>query len=231
LQSESSKPGLFITVEGVEGAGKSTNLSFIVDCLEQSGIEVVCTREPGGTPFAESVRELLLAPREENVDAVTELLLMFAARSQHLNALIRPAIAAGKWVVCDRFTDATYAYQGGGRELGFDLVAKLEDLVQGDFRPDRTFYLDVPLELGMQRVIARGEKDRFELEQTKFFERVRNTYLSMVDREPERFILIDASQSLEAVQSDVRAKVDGLLADFQNGFESASDNSVKSTSE
>lgn len=223
MQADSLKPGLFITVEGVEGAGKSTNLSLIVDCLEQSGIEVVCTREPGGTPFAESVRELLLAPREESVDEVTELLLMFAARSQHLNALIRPAIASGKWVVCDRFTDATYAYQGGGRELGFDLVAKLEDLVQGDFRPDRTFYLDVSLEQGMQRVIERGEKDRFELEQGRFFERVRNAYLSMVEREPERFILIDASRSLEDVQADVRAQVDKLLAGYQNGYKSASE--------
>jgi dTMP kinase len=227
LQTDSAKPGLFITVEGVEGAGKSTNLSLIVECLEQSGIEVVCTREPGGTPFAESVRELLLAPRDENVDEVTELLLMFAARSQHLNALIRPSIASGKWVVCDRFTDATYAYQGGGRELGFDLVAKLEDLVQGDFRPDRTFYLDVPLEQGMQRVAERGEKDRFELEQSRFFERVRNAYLSMVEREPERFILIDASQPLEDVQADVRAQVANLLAGYQSGDKMAE----KSTSE
>lgn len=130
MQIERPQPGLFITVEGVEGAGKSTNLSLIVDRLKASGIDVVCTREPGGTPFAESVRELLLAPREESVDEVTELLLMFAARSQHLKSLIQPAIAAGKWVVCDRFTDATYAYQGGGRQLGFELVAQLEQLVR-----------------------------------------------------------------------------------------------------
>jgi|TARA_B110000483_G_scaffold216665_1_gene268397 dTMP kinase len=227
LQTDSGNPGLFITVEGVEGAGKSTNLTLIVECLEQSGIEVVSTREPGGTPFAESVRELLLAPRDESVDEITELLLMFAARSQHLNALIRPSIASGKWIVCDRFTDATYAYQGGGRELGFDLVAKLEDLVQGGFRPDRTFYLDVPLEQGMQRVGERGEKDRFELEQSMFFERVRNAYLSMVEREPERFILIDASQPLENVQADVRAQVANLLAGYQSGDKMAD----KSTSE
>ena len=217
MSSQLTTPGLFITVEGVEGAGKSTNLSYIISYLEQAGIEVIHTREPGGTPFAESVRELLLAPREENVDEVAELLLMFAARAQHLKSLIQPAIAEGKWVVCDRFTDATYAYQGAGRELGFDIVSKLEQLVQKDFRPDRTFFLDISVEQGMQRVISRGEKDRFELEQSQFFERVRNAYLTMVEQQPERFILIDSSQSLNQVQLDIKHKLDLLLQGLAQG--------------
>ena len=217
MSSQITTPGLFITVEGVEGAGKSTNLSYIISYLEQSGIDVIHTREPGGTPFAESVRELLLAPREENVDEVAELLLMFAARAQHLKSLIQPALKQGKWVVCDRFTDATYAYQGAGRELGFDIVAKLEQLVQKDFRPDRTFFLDISVEQGMQRVISRGEKDRFELEQSQFFERVRNAYLAMVEQQPERFILIDSSQSLDQVQLDIKHKLDLLLQGLAQG--------------
>lgn len=205
------RPGLFITVEGVEGAGKSTQLALILDYLQQAGIEVVSSREPGGTPFAESVRELLLANRDEKVDQVSELLLMFAARSQHLSQLIQPALMAGKWVVCDRFTDATYAYQGGGRQLGFELVAELEQMVQGDFRPDCTFYLDLPVEQGMQRVVARGEKDRFEQEQLEFFERVRNAYLERVAASPGRYRVIDASRSLEDVQMDLRAALDALV--------------------
>lgn len=213
MKVNQSKQGLFITVEGVEGAGKSTQLGLILEHLRQAGIQVISTREPGGTPFAESVRELLLANREEKVDQITELLLMFAARSQHLTELIKPAIAEGKWVVCDRFTDATYAYQGGGRRLGFDLVAQLEQLVQGSFRPDRTFYLDLPVEQGMQRVIARGEKDRFEMEQIEFFERVRQAYLQLANTDPDRYILIDASQNLEAVQSDLVEELDKLVAE------------------
>lgn len=214
MSSASPRPGLFITVEGVEGAGKSTQLALILEHLKAAGIEVISTREPGGTPFAESVRELLLANREEKVDQITEMLLMFAARSQHLSGLIKPALAEGKWVVCDRFTDATYAYQGGGRNLGFDLVAQLEQLVQADFRPDRTFYLDLPVEQGMQRVVARGEKDRFEREQIEFFERVRSAYLQLVEANPDRYIVIDASQSLEAVQSDLASALDGLVNTF-----------------
>lgn len=217
MNSANPQSGLFITVEGVEGAGKSTQLSLILEYLKAAGIEVISTREPGGTPFAESVRELLLANRDEKVDQITEMLLMFAARSQHLAGLIKPAIAEGKWVVCDRFTDATYAYQGGGRELGFDLVAQLEQLVQGDFRPDRTIYLDLPVEMGMQRVVARGEKDRFEQEQIEFFERVRNAYLQLIDANPDRYTLIDASQSLQAVQKDIAVALDGLIQSGANG--------------
>lgn len=216
MQANKPKPGLFITVEGVEGAGKSTQLSLILQYLQDNGIDVISTREPGGTPFAESVRELLLANRDEKVDQVTELLLMFAARSQHLTELIKPAIAEGKWVVCDRFTDATYAYQGGGRQLGFDLVAELEQLVQGDFRPDRTFYLDLPVEQGMQRVVTRGEKDRFEHEQVEFFERVRRAYLQLVEADPSRYIVIDASQSLESVQSDLNKALHELIGEVDS---------------
>ena len=208
----SVKPGLFITVEGVEGAGKSTQLSLILKKLESAGIEIISTREPGGTPFAESVRELLLANRDEKVDQITEMLLMFAARSQHLSQLIKPAIAEGKWVVCDRFTDATYAYQGGGRNLGFELVSQLEQLVQGDFRPDNTFYLDLPVEQGMKRVVARGEKDRFEREELDFFEKVRSAYLRLVESNPTRYVVIDASQSLESVQKDLSLALDRLIS-------------------
>ncbi|MBT5330160.1 MAG: dTMP kinase [Porticoccaceae bacterium] len=208
----SVKPGLFITVEGVEGAGKSTQLSLILKKLESAGIEIISTREPGGTPFAESVRELLLENRDEKVDQITEMLLMFAARSQHLSQLIKPAIAEGKWVVCDRFTDATYAYQGGGRNLGFELVSQLEQLVQGDFRPDKTFYLDLSVEQGMQRVVARGEKDRFEREELDFFEKVRSAYLRLVESNPTRYVVIDASQSLESVQKDLSLALDKLIS-------------------
>ena len=208
----SVKPGLFITVEGVEGAGKSTQLSLILKKLESAGIEIISTREPGGTPFAESVRELLLANRDEKVDQITEMLLMFAARSQHLSQLIKPAIAEGKWVVCYRFTDATYAYQGGGRKLGFELVSQLEQLVQGDFRPDKTFYLDLPVEQGMKRVVARGEKDRFEREELDFFEKVRSAYLRLVESNPTRYVVIDASQSLESVQKDLSLALDRLIS-------------------
>ena len=204
--------GRFISVEGVEGAGKSTNIALLVERLQSAGLQVVRTREPGGTPFAEAVRELLLAPRSEPVDATAELLLMFAARAQHLNSLIKPALAQGKWVVCDRFTDATYAYQGGGRELGFAAVAVLEKLVQGEFRPHHTLFLDVPTRQGMARVASRGTPDRFEQEREAFFERVRNSYLQLIAADPDRFILIDASQSLDLVQRDLNLAIDQLLA-------------------
>jgi dTMP kinase len=155
------QPGKFITVEGVEGVGKSTNIHFIADALKKSGINVVLTREPGGTPLAEDMRQLLLTPREEKVAPQAELLLMFAARAQHINEVIAPALERGDWVLCDRFTEATYAYQGGGREMGFDVIAQLEQLVQGGLRPDCTFLLDAPIEVGMARAKKRGALDRF----------------------------------------------------------------------
>lgn len=195
--------GRFITVEGGEGVGKTTNLDFIESLLRESGHDVIRTREPGGTPLAESVRELLLAPREESVAELTELLLVYAARAQHIAQVIKPALARGQWVLCDRFTDATYAYQGAGRGMDTDAIATLEQLVQQDLRPDLTLLLDVPVEIGMARASARSAPDRFESEQLNFFELVRAEYLRRAAAEPERFTVIDASPSLADVQMQI----------------------------
>ena len=199
--------GLFITLEGPEGAGKSTNRDYLAMCLRAAGIEVLLTREPGGTPLAERIRELLLAPSDEPMAADTELLLVFAARAQHLAKVIRPALARGCVVLCDRFTDATYAYQGGGRGLSQQRIAELERFVQGDLRPDLTLLFDLPVEQGLARAAARGRLDRFEQEQRSFFEAVRQTYLQRAALAPQRYRLLDASQSLQQVQ----AAIDGLV--------------------
>lgn len=199
--------GLFITLEGPEGAGKSTNRDYLATRLREQGLDVVLTREPGGTPLAERIRELLLAPSDEAMHADTELLLMFAARAQHLAGVIRPALARGAVVLCDRFTDATYAYQGGGRGLSVERIATLETFVQGDLRPDLTLVFDLPVEIGLARAAARGRLDRFEQEGLAFFEAVRQAYLQRAGHEPQRYRLLDAAQSLEAVQ----AAIDGLL--------------------
>lgn len=196
--------GRFITVEGGEGVGKTTNLDFIEASLRAQGRDVVRTREPGGTPLAESVRELLLAPRDEQVSDLTELLLVFAARAQHLEQVIKPALAAGKWVLCDRFTDATYAYQGAGRGMDMTAIATLEQLVQQTLRPDLTLLLDVPVEIGMARASARSAPDRFESEQLQFFEAVRKLYLKRAEAEPDRFAVIDASPELPVVQQQIQ---------------------------
>lgn len=169
--------GLFVTLEGPEGAGKSTNRDYLAERLRERGIEVQLTREPGGTPLAERIRELLLAPSDEPMAADTELLLMFAARAQHIAGVIRPALARGAVVLCDRFTDATYAYQGGGRGLPEARIAALESFVQGGLRPDLTLVFDLPVEIGLARAAARGRLDRFEQEDRRFFEAVRQTYL------------------------------------------------------
>ncbi len=195
--------GKFITIEGVEGVGKTTNIDFIHGWLNQRKQNHIVTREPGGTPLAEDIRTLLLTPRDEAVSDTTELLLMFAARAQHLNEIIKPALAAGKWVICDRFTDATYAYQGGGRNQDQQHIAQLEQLVQGNLRPDLTLILDMDVETGLRRVHERGQPDRFERERHEFFDRVRDVYLSRAKQSPERCKLIDASQPLEAVQADI----------------------------
>ena len=192
--------GLFITLEGPEGAGKSTNLNYLAARLREQGLEVVLTREPGGTELAEKIRELLLAPSDELMAADTELLLVFAARAQHLAQVIRPALARGAVVLCDRFTDATYAYQGGGRGLSVARIAELEQFVQGDLRPDLTLVFDLPVEVGLARAAARGRLDRFEQEGQAFFEAVRQAYLQRAQAEPQRYNLLDAAQSLEAVQ-------------------------------
>jgi dTMP kinase len=199
------KQGLFITVEGGEGVGKSTNVAFIAELLRSAGHDLIQTREPGGTELAEVIRKLLLEPRQEPIAEMTELLLMFAARAQHLAAVIQPALAAGKWVLCDRFTDATYAYQGGGRGLDVQLIGELEQLVQGSLRPDLTLLLDAPISVGQARASARSAPDRFEREQQVFFERVRQTYLMRARAEPQRFRIIDASCSLSLVQTQLRA--------------------------
>lgn len=204
--------GVFITVEGVEGAGKTTQLACVRDFLEAAGKRVVMTREPGGTPFAEAVRELLLAPREEKVAADAELLLMFAARAAHLEERIRPALARGEWVVCDRFTDATYAYQGGGRGVPHERIRVLEDFVQRGLRPDMTLFLDAPVDIGLARARGRDETpDRFEREDVAFFERVRQVYHDRVAAEPGRFTVIDAARSVDEVRRDVEAALTRFL--------------------
>jgi dTMP kinase len=203
--------GWFLTLEGVEGTGKSTNLSFITDYLRGAGVDLIVTREPGGTELGEEIRELLLRHREEGMHPDTELLLMFAARAEHLRRKIQPALAAGQWVLSDRFTDATYAYQGGGRALDLDRIAILEDWTQGALRPDVTFLLDLDPEVGLARAANRAELDRFEQEDLAFFQRVRNAYQQRVEEQPERFRVVDASQPLEEVQTDLQAYLDALL--------------------
>lgn len=196
--------GRFITLEGGEGVGKSSNMAFIVDLLTEAGVDFIQTREPGGTPLAEEIRQLLLTPRDEHMDELSELLLVFAARAQHLARTIRPALAAGTWVLCDRFTDATVAYQGAGRGLSLSTIAQLRALVHRDLQPDMTLLLDAPVEIGMSRASERGELDRFEQEQMSFFERVRQGYIDQAQADPDRYRIIDASQSLSDVQADIR---------------------------
>ena len=208
--------GLFITLEGPEGAGKSTNREYLAARLREQGIDVLLTREPGGTPLAERVRELLLAPSDETMASDTELMLVFAARAQHLAQVIVPALERGAVVLCDRFTDATYAYQGGGRGLDVARIAQLEDFVQGALRPDLTLVFDLPVEVGLARAAARGRLDRFEQEGGAFFEAVRSTYLQRAKAEPARYRILDAAQSLAAVQRDLDALLPQLL-ELQRG--------------
>ncbi|MBF8777261.1 dTMP kinase [Pseudomonas fulva] len=203
--------GLFITLEGPEGAGKSTNREYLAARLREQGLDVVLTREPGGTPLAEKIRELLLSPSDEVMHADTELLLVFAARAQHLAQVIRPALADGAVVLCDRFTDATYAYQGGGRGLPVERIATLEQFVQDDLRPDLTLVFDLPVEVGLARAAARGRLDRFEQEGQAFFEAVRRAYLDRAAAAPQRYTLLDASQSLANVQQALDRLLPGIV--------------------
>jgi len=203
--------GLFITLEGPEGAGKSTNREYLAERLRERGIDVLLTREPGGTPLAERIRELLLEPSDEPMAADTELLLVFAARAQHLQQVIRPALARGSVVLCDRFTDATYAYQGGGRGLSIERIAQLEQFVQAELRPDLTLIFDLPVEIGLARAAARGRLDRFEQEGRGFFEAVRQAYLQRVAQAPQRYRVLDAGQTLAQVQADIDALLPSLL--------------------
>ncbi|NLO79012.1 MAG: dTMP kinase [Xanthomonadaceae bacterium] len=205
--------GCFITIEGLEGAGKSSCLSQIERLLRDRGLDPLLTREPGGTPLGEAVRGLLLAPAHHGMSAEAETLLLFAARAQHLEQVIRPALQAGRPVVCDRFTDATYAYQGGGRQLGEARIAVLEDWVQQGLQPDLTLYLDVPPRLGLERARQRSAPDRFEQERLEFFERARAVYLRRAERFPVRMKVIDASRPLAEVQAEIAAVITRMLDD------------------
>lgn len=198
--THSDKPGVFITIEGIEGAGKSTAVQFIEGLLKQHHIPHVMTREPGGTQTAEAIRQLLLKKTAESLTPSAELLLMFAARSQHIQQVIQPALEKGVWVVCDRFTDASYAYQGYGRGLSLEWIALLESWVQGSLKPTKTFLLDIPVADGMARAKHRSNLDRIESENYEFFNRVRNGYLTRAEQSPERFEVIDARQPLSAVK-------------------------------
>jgi dTMP kinase len=213
VDHEATARGCFITLEGGEGVGKSTNLAFVAGLLERAGLDVLRTREPGGTPLAERVREIIVSPSGETVPPIAELLLIFAARSLHVEGCIRPALAAGRWVLCDRFTDASYAYQGAGRELGESPVRWLETQVQGDLRPDLTLLLDVDPVVGLARAGARGAADRFEQERLEFFRRVRAGYLARAEADPGRFRIVDASQSLEDVRHDMTKHIRKFLRD------------------
>ncbi len=201
------KTGWFVTVEGAEGAGKTTAMRAIEAELGESAVPVELTREPGGTPLSEEIREILLDPRWSGMHPDTELLLMFAARAEHVHRRILPALGRGRWVVSDRFTDATYAYQGGGRGIEGERIEALERWALGDFRPDRTLLLDLPVEVGLLRAHGRSAPDRFEREDRAFFERVRAAYLERARREPERFVCIDAAAALEEVAARVRRVV------------------------
>lgn len=205
--------GKFITVEGIEGVGKSTNIEFLSSLIEAKGLSVVRTREPGGTPIAERIRALLLEHGEETMTDIAELLLFFAARSLHIHNAIKPALQTGQWVVCDRFTDASRAYQGSGRGFNQDTINTLADWVQEGLQPDLTILLDAPAEIGMDRAGRRGAADRLEIEKTEFYARVREGYLALAESEPERFAIIDASQTLDDVQAAIGEKLVELLDD------------------
>ena len=201
--------GRFITLEGSEGAGKTTQMQFLRDQLQAAGHRVVCTREPGGSALGETLRGLLLG---QAMAVDTELLLMFAARAEHLAQVIRPALNHGQWVLCDRFTDATYAYQGGGRGIDWQRIAQLEQWVQGELRPDLTILFDLPVEIGLARAGKRGAADRFEQETVDFFQRVRSAYLQQAKAYPQRFRCIDATQSLAQVQAQLCSVLREVLA-------------------
>ena len=203
--------GRFITIEGVEGVGKSTNINYIERFLEARNIKYVSTREPGGTPLAEKIRQVLLDRGESSMDPMTELLLMFAARKQHTEELIIPALTRGEWVICDRYTDSSYAYQGGGRGIDMKLIAKLEKITLGSFKPDLTIILDLSVKTGLARAEKRGELDRFEIESEKFFKKVRSTFLARA-KTHKRYHVINASRSLKIVQEKIGAALESMPA-------------------
>lgn len=193
----------FVTLEGVEGAGKSTQRAVVCDLLAKHGVSFIETREPGGTPLAERIRDLLLEPTTQPPADLTELLLMFAARADHIEHTIRPALARGDWVICDRFTDATYAYQGAGRRLPYAWVETLEQLVHAELQPDTTLLFDVTIEIGLSRASHRGSLDRIETEDRDFFERVRAAYYQRASENPERFVVIDGAPDAQTVSTEL----------------------------
>lgn len=205
--------GKFVTVEGTEGVGKSTNIKHLKKLIEQQGHAVLATREPGGTPTADRIRELLIEHGDEPMPAIAELLLMFASRALHVQNVIQPALAAGTWVVCDRFTDSSRAYQGGGRGFALEDIDRLAQWVHGDLRPDLTILLDAPVAIGLRRAGLRGTPDRIELEREDFFTRVRNCYLKLAKAEPDRFAVVDASEELRQVQGRIESIMIRLFND------------------
>ena len=204
------KKGLFITLEGIEGAGKSTAVDFIEDFLTKEGHDVIKTREPGGTVIGEQIREILLKNENYTLTYDTELLLVFSARAQHIQEVILPALSSGKIILCDRFTDASYAYQGGGRGIDASRINLLEKWVQGDLRPNLTLLFDLDVSIGMQRTKKRSDADRFEREEINFFKKIRNTYLERAKNEPQRFRIINSASSLESVKEQIIT----ILKDF-----------------
>ena len=201
--NSNNKKGLFITFEGVEGAGKTTNISFIAEKIKAAGHKILLTREPGGTTTGEAIREILISKDLPEMHHDTELLLMFAARAEHLHRKILPALEEGTWVLCDRFTDASYAYQGAGRGIDLSHISTLENLVQGSLRPDYTFLFDLEADIGLGRAKSRGETDRFEQQHIDFFNRVRSQYLEMANDNKERYRIIKAQYDLETVQQQI----------------------------
>jgi dTMP kinase len=202
--------GKLITLEGIEGVGKSSNLRFIATTLENQGIDVLVTREPGGTPLAEDLRKILLADYQEKTYPETELLMLYAGRFQHVESVIKPALAQGRWVLCDRFNDATFAYQGAGRQISLEKIHQLDEWTLGDFAPTLTIILDAPVEVALKRIHTHRQLDRFEKEKSEFFDRIRQAYLARAKRHPERYQIVDASRDLEAVQQSIRE----LLSQF-----------------
>ena len=202
--------GRFITIDGVEGAGKSTQIDLICIYLQRKGIDVVRTREPGGTDVGEKIRSVLLDVDNQEMHSDTELLLMFSSRNELIQNKIIPALNNGSWVVSDRFTDASFAYQGGGRMLNLDRISKLEEWVLGDFKPDLTLLLDINVELGMTRIEARAAKDRIELEERAFFERVRSVFIGRSEAFPERIKLIDASGTIDDIHEKIKLLIDSI---------------------
>ena len=194
----------FITFEGVDGAGKSTHLAWFADALRQRGHDVIVTREPGGTPLGEQLREILL---NQPMSIGTEALLMFAARLEHIKQVIKPALSSGKWVVSDRFSDASFAYQGGGRGLDWDKLGQLEQWVHADLQPDMTLFFDVPVEVARQRLTNNASLDRFEQEQADFFERVRAGYHRRVQQNPQRYVVIDAAQTIDEIKNILESTI------------------------